>query len=57
MTDRFDGCPCGTYGPCCADPDPLPDEDGAGCYDDDCYDDHHWIVVCGTCGASCGCNV
>lgn len=52
----IEGCPCGTYGPCCNAPE---SESGhelfCDCTDDYC--DYHWHMRCVNCGAQCGCNV
>lgn len=49
-----DGCPCGTHGQCCNQPDLYtPDHE---CSDEsvceDCY-----VTACRTCGNSCSCDL
>jgi hypothetical protein len=52
----FGGCACGTYGPCCANPErEFGHELFCDCDNDYC--DYRWHCRCATCGAQCGCNV
>lgn len=55
MTDKkYDGCPCGTNGKCCENPEPQQVEHE--CSDEDvcegCYE-----LECANCGASCSCDL
>ena len=50
-----DGCPCGTNGKCCNNPEtftPAHEEPENDSFCDECY-----VLECSNCGKSCGCSI